>query len=59
MWTMAWLVFNSMFGFSAGRKLGSAKIQAWLLSAPAIGGLVVVGQMLGAYGSCVDIASGI
>ena len=55
-WTMAWLAF----GWFAGRliDIGSLHDILYLVPfycAPAIGGFVVVAQMLKSYGRCVDI----
>ena len=64
-WTMTWLVFDTIFGYFAGLpdELDPGLRFGWLvilaiLSAPAIGGLVVVGQQMKLYGSCVDVNSG-
>ncbi len=56
-WTMMWLVFNSVFGFIAGVTKPENRNERndtliWLLAVPAIGGVVVVGQMLREYGVC-------
>jgi hypothetical protein len=64
-WTMTWFSFGIIFGYFQyiGMSVNSdepgidgicgSSLVAFLLSAPAIGGLVVVGQMLIAFGSCV------
>ena len=56
-WTMTWLVF----GWYIGLQLHTKKIirrepyTVVIYAAPAIGGFVVVGQMLRSYGSCIEI----
>ncbi|KIW29951.1 uncharacterized protein PV07_05735 [Cladophialophora immunda] len=53
-WIMTWLVFGIVFGDE--RFLVGAVVQdptaRWIYAPPAIGGFVVVAQMLVAYGSC-------
>jgi hypothetical protein len=58
-WTMTWLVFGVYIGV-LGKLFGSISVEAEafgmaVLSAPAIGGLVVVAPMLVAYGSCSQL----
>lgn len=62
-WIMLWLVFSNfigtMFGHSFDAQQEQHSVQLWIFSlahfvygAPAIGGLVVVGQMIMQYGTC-------
>jgi hypothetical protein len=63
-WMMTWLIFDAVFGFLFGvmdqkdHDDLAAFIILLFLAAPAIGGFVVVGQMLKEYGDCVDIVHG-
>jgi len=60
-WTMAWLVVGQVAGLWAGVGIIGQRfsVDFWdafvvlVLSAPAIGGLVVVGQMIIVHGACV------
>ncbi|MCJ1240753.1 hypothetical protein MMC14_008757 [Varicellaria rhodocarpa] len=61
-WTMIWLVFGIVFGPIPSIKNGSfgdlfitIHWNSLLYSAPAIGGFVVVAQMLREYGDCIKI----
>jgi hypothetical protein len=63
-WIIMWLVFDTAFGYLAGRPdrinhdETTSLIGMVILSAPAVGGFVVVGQMLKHYGNCLDINAG-
>ena len=58
-WTMIWLAFGWYFGLSFGPMTETAGMIGVILTAifsvPAIGGFVVVGQMLMSYGKCIEI----
>ena len=50
-WTMAWLAFGMV-----SDNVGNVSVLEWLLiSPPAIGGFVVVSQMIMQYGNCVKL----
>jgi hypothetical protein len=62
--TMAWLVYGQILGFLVGSNatcqgdegcpaIGSTVILVIIFGVPAIGGLIVVGQMVHASGSCM------
>ena len=53
-WTMTWLAFGWYVGRVDFRRLDEF-ILCTIFSAPAIGGFVVVAQMLMGYGRCVEI----
>ena len=57
-WTMTWLAFGLFFGCSVG-LLGPMMAERFfsynVYFVPAIGGFVVVAQMLMSYGSCMKI----
>ena len=70
-WTMTWLAFGSYVGvldmgdaliFNTSQKQASKSFLPWgsfiqfLVAAPAIGGFVVVGQMLSEFGVCTRIS---
>ena len=70
-WTMTWLAFGSYVGaldmgdtliFNKSQKQASKSSLPWgsfiqfLVAAPAIGGFVVVGQMLSEFGVCTRIS---
>ena len=68
-WTMTWLAFGVYFGPAAewqymNHRYGDGESGAWelvypfLYCGPAIGGFVVVGQMLMSYGRCIQISGG-
>ena len=57
-WTMTWLSFGSFFGFGfrgtfSSDTKSSILLAVLFLGTPAIGGFVVVGQMLKEYGDCI------
>ena len=57
-WTMTWLAFGWYMGIAIPylRDLRGKMVATMVLfGAPAIGGFVVVGQMLRSYGSCIEI----
>ena len=59
-WTMTWLAFGIALGpcYALGKLWdvdNDADIGFLIYGAPAIGGFVVVGQMLNAYGRCIRI----
>jgi hypothetical protein len=68
-WLMTWLVFGAVFGpiiewrrgelMSYGKSTWSAQLStigiATFYAAPAIGGFVVVGQMIMSYGTCFQL----
>ena len=54
-WTMTWLAFGWFMGQSYDENLSYKLLFSAIYSAPAIGGFVVVAQMLMSYGRCVDI----
>lgn len=61
-WTMSWWVFGFLYGNApvwnsfAVDKVSLNRPTLAILSVPAIGGFVVVGQMLASYGTCVRIS---
>ena len=61
-WTMTWLAIGLAFGLLLGpiaddaMMVGSLPLVAYF--APAIGGFVVVAQMLMSYGRCIEIGKG-
>ena len=61
-WTMTWLAFGIAFGplSLTFDSIQSASRYGFILyGAPAIGGFIVVGQMLMEYGHCVQLSGGI
>jgi predicted benzoate:H+ symporter BenE len=68
-WLMTWVVFGAVFGpiiewrrgelMSYGQSTWSAQLStislAAFYAAPAIGGFVVVGQMIMDYGTCIQL----
>ncbi len=64
-WTMTWLSFGAIGPFyvgimrnllDSGEELVGFVIGIFFYAAPAIGGFVVVGQMLRSYGTCINIS---
>jgi predicted benzoate:H+ symporter BenE len=69
-WLMTWMVFGGLFGpiiewrrdelMSYGSSTGAAQLSTVGIGAffavPAIGGFVVVGQMLVDYGACLQLS---
>jgi hypothetical protein len=69
-WAMTWLVFDTLFGYWLGFPLIEwlnsdifqevfAFVGLLVLVTPALGGFILVGQMIKHYGNCLDIGSGI
>lgn len=65
-WTMSWWVFGLVSGYATGfasiepedyqRNKHFVKLGFIIYAGPAIGGFVVVGQMLASYGTCIRIS---
>ena len=56
-WTMSWLAFGWYIGFflHTARETGKSMFAIMFYASPAIGGFVVVAQMLMSYGRCIEI----
>ena len=54
-WIMTWLAFGWFMGLGIHQKRALIEGIMVIYGAPAIGGFVVVGQMLRSYGSCIEI----
>ena len=54
-WTMSWLAFGWCIGLFFELDVSYELLTSAFFSAPAIGGFVVVAQMLTSYGRCVEI----
>ena len=57
-WTMTWLAFGWYIGLAvhSDRNMGEDVFVIMFYASPAIGGFVVVAQMLMSYGRCIEIA---
>ena len=54
-WIMTWLAFGWYMGRCIHHETVLTERIMAVYGAPAIGGFVVVGQMLRSYGSCIEI----